>query len=636
MNDRLDLLKDKPKNERDLAWEEYFGEERGTAWFEEVAEEPLKETFEGVHPAVGREAARRELTDHRSRSVNARGHGNEKFRLMGERAGRRAKAAKDVQKHLTGLPPQKARAFIRGFTKAFAESQGLRDSDEIAMTGFGQYLEYKRLARERRTGRLASEVEKIEATDFERENIISRAKWKKEIRRLSAATGRSEAFITAYLKAYHKEKARRRLPRDIAVFDERRLPRLQLGGQLLIPLARKLRNLIGVIRFIKDLVPGTGLIEGLIGKDLVTGQRLGAADRGLGAVLDLLPFAGKALRGGATIVKAGAKLGRSALKGAEALAVNAVLTGMDPRAFLKMMNKVGGLSKQKLDQLQRRVRLARRRKKGFRATAADTRTAREVDDALAPLAAAAPRTARRFDLSSLPRETQAKIRQKGLTKVYQRYGSKLAHDDETLDEVASLLSKTGGNQFTYQTSRAAAGELTVIEQVFRNERVQTIRLRRPSNVTGSRTPDFEIDLTDGARQLQSVEIEVTTVTLSKRINRRAQKQPARGEDISSAERGRRAREHSTRRDFDTSKVKEAIIRKIRHGQIEDGVIVINIPNKGSLSQVLTAAERQAVQTALEGKDNIREIWAVFQRGGRRVIERVDAKPGSLGIVPRGD
>lgn len=271
---------------------------------------------------------------------------------------------------------------------------------------------------------------------------------------------------------------------------------------------------------------------------------------------------------------------------------------------------------------------------GHRLSGANTRAARPadtlpVDVPRAPqLAPVQKEGLTDFDYRTLPQEAREAIQNVGAVKVYKRYGKKLAHDPGTIAAIGGELKTIRRNRGQMSKKRAAGGEIIVLEKLHDSDKV--VRIRMIPSGRGGKSPDYEILIDD-----ELIQVEVVTATLAKRGQKTRPRADPEGIDITREERSRRELEHDTRTEFSTEKVYSLIRAKITKGQLTDGVIAVTISHKGSLETVLDAAQRETIQELITAaKGTIREVWVIYSRRGRRVVERIDGNPGDLSIADR--
>lgn len=173
----------------------------------------------------------------------------------------------------------------------------------------------------------------------------------------------------------------------------------------------------------------------------------------------------------------------------------------------------------------------------------------------------------------------------------------------------------------YKDSRAASGELRVIQELNRADGITSIRLVRPTNVRGEFRPDLAVVGTvDGSH------VEITTPTLA----RRGQRGPARARPGGGV---REAPPAGRTRPPTRGEIKQAFLRKVRGKQLtaeRPGVVAV-VVQRSPGGPVLTARDVTDLERAIAKKRWIRELLIVLP--GERPL-RVGARDSGLGIAKR--
>ncbi|MEJ3748616.1 hypothetical protein WEI85_35715 [Actinomycetes bacterium KLBMP 9797] len=520
-------------------------------------------------------------------------------------------------------------------------------SDVVFALALGLKREYTReteraelAARRQRVDDLTREI----ADDpYRQENL----RWRDRVAALAAEFGMDYGFVDEFLQRFHQSQpfpGRAAVPRFLRIYE---------------PLA----PLVELVLFIKNLVPGVGLLEGIAGRDILTGRRLATWERALGITLDLIPLAGKAVRPLGTAVRIAGRAGRATVRmavaagrGAADWAVTAVRLGVGPEVMLRHIGRLSRLDLDRVRHLHQRIAHARRTGTAVRLTDEEHRLLRELDDAHAelrgrstadatapaqprperqpasrpaadatappPRAAAPARPVHRARRQLTPEQiAQARAVHPALPGLLERY-PKVTLDTETLAELGQLLTSTGRSRATYVRTRAASGELAVLDQLHRSDSVQSIGMLRPAK--GRRTPDFTVLSTAGER----FQVEVTTPTLA----RRGQRGPARAGDGGA----RVAPPVDRTREPTSAEIRDAFARKLddsaQISAARPGVVVVNVQRLPRQGPVLTAGEIAELETMIAGKPYVRELLVSVPGPSGRTLLRVGARDSGLGIA----
>jgi hypothetical protein len=195
-----------------------------------------------------------------------------------------------------------------------------------------------------------------------------------------------------------------------------------------------------------------------------------------------------------------------------------------------------------------------------------------------------------------------------LEEFFTRY-PKLSLDADTIHEARLLFGNTRRSEGLFTHSRAASGEMRVLDRVHASAAVSEIRFPRALGVAGGRFPDMRIRIGG-----QWYDLEVRSYTAAPRgaLGRpRGQALPQSGNPNAA-----QAAEE-VRLDYDRAQVAAGLREKIRHGQVNGGVVVVNMarpPARGGppltarqLARLQRDLENPAINTGLR----VRELWLVW-------------------------
>lgn len=389
-----------------------------------------------------------------------------------------------------------------------------------------------------------------------------------------------------------------------------------------------------------DLIPvigsGKALYEVYTGEKVFSKRKLEGWERLLSGVTFAAPIAGRAvIKGvraakGAKAAKHAATWGRmasgvSATSSAAQFAIVAVERGISPVMMLLFIGQVTAISPRHTRAILARIRAGARSHKGTLNRAEIEAVGDNVAKAYHPLIKPQERPATKSSGSgntatASPRALSSSVRQQmraageGVERYFQK-NPLLSTDRETISQVGQLFKKTRGGHREYSkwnkmqvSRRAAAGEMKMIDKFHRrihpSHNVEEIRLLKPTNKRGDRTPDFELRFSGGGKLF----VEVTTVTKKIWFLR----------DAYSAFR---------------RKIKRGQINRSRPGII--AVVVQQSPKKGTellSGKNITELER-LIQTKYKGGTNpIEELLLIFPNKDGSVISRVGDRRSAFDIA----
>lgn len=186
-----------------------------------------------------------------------------------------------------------------------------------------------------------------------------------DVSAIVAETGLDREFVEAFLASYNV------VPRHPGVIDPRGVPFIQLSAPRFV-----------MASLVKDFIPGIGLYEGITGRDVLTNRELETWERFLGAGLDLLPFATRALSGPTRAAVRGTA--RVAARAGRSLAelgrhMGRSLRGRIPaRSMLRIIGRLGQTSPEAIRVFLRRIRQVRRAGGSMRLTRQDRELLEEI------------------------------------------------------------------------------------------------------------------------------------------------------------------------------------------------------------------------------------------------------------------
>lgn len=602
----------------------------------------IQEASEFANRQMGERLAERRRTE-RGLGPVSQGLGPEYPKRTGRRIARQADSGAELRSLLRkefgshGITTvSDAEALVRTALETYAQRRDdvdafwIRETETDLVSEFRETEEEQELQpRVERVREIATEIK----TDITRQLIEQQNEFERRerIRKLAEKTGLRPSFVADFL----------------AVYDQYRDPFKDHPGK--IDTRKYTGQLIRVPKFFEaflwldtpegkdfllDITPFVGEVKALIeagtGEKLISGQKLKGWERFVNVAVTAAPVAAqalsrRALRGGrAARVWATAAKGVSPTASAVSFAIVAAKRGI---AIETMLLFVAGLSK--LPPKQTRGLLTRisraSRSTDVKLTRAEVKTLSRVANAYRPLAKTQRRSRRavpsgRRTVRPRPRRpsqaARRKMREAGAQ--VERYFKKhplLSHDDETIAAVGQLFRKTRGGPRRYSKShrepvprRAAAGEMKMIRkfhsQIHPTHEVARIRLLKPTNKKGDRTPDFELTFSDGS----TLFVETRTITKKR---------------------------------YGPRDVYRAFRDKIKHGQINldrpgiVSVIVQHPPRSGryllrqkdldDLEQLMKAEFRDI-------SDPIEELQLVYPSGRRSTIARVGSKTSDYSIV----
>jgi hypothetical protein len=195
-----------------------------------------------------------------------------------------------------------------------------------------------------------------------------------------------------------------------------------------------------------------------------------------------------------------------------------------------------------------------------------------------------------------------------LEEFFTRY-PKLSLDADTIHEAGLLFGNTRRAEGLFTHSRAAAGEMRVLDRVHASPAVAEIRFPRALSVSGGRFPDMRIRLGG-----QWYDLEVRSYTAAPQG---ARGRP-RGEALPEGGNPNAAQAaEAVRLDYDRAQVAAGLREKIRHGQVNNGVVVVNMarpPARGGpplTARQLARLQRDLESTAINTGLRVRELWLVW-------------------------
>jgi hypothetical protein len=290
----------------------------------------------------------------KARAVHDRGADNYALRLTGSRIGESVRSTNELyqalNKHILAShaveSARDAEVLVEQAVAAYRRTHPGVDPDEIHAIAVGLQLEYEQSQQTSRRERLAEITRDLQTDRLKQERLA----WQERVNDLARETGLDHKFVEDFLVA-HATLSRPRFP---GVIDPRGVPFIQLSAPRFV-----------VAKLVKDYVlvwfPGIGIVEGIHGKDILTGQELSNLDRGLMVVADLLAVTpsralrpltratGEAVRGLARLGSASAEWASAALR-----------LHVPPEAMLRYLGRLTRIPAERIRELLARVRVARR------------------------------------------------------------------------------------------------------------------------------------------------------------------------------------------------------------------------------------------------------------------------------------
>lgn len=336
------------------------------------------------------------------RGTADRGYGDMQVKLTAANVARQARSERELlamirrtlsTSHLIG-DDEDAKIFIDTAMNTYRALHGIDESGWIAFGLYEEYLHEQKEARRRRVGEVAQEIERERERQAKQQ--AEQAAWLAYVNRLARETGLDPEFIGEFLRQYTIAQ-RPRHPGRIAPLE---VPFIRQGlisttTAPLRPVGKLILDNLEILVFLKGFIPGVGLLESIVGEDLITGRELEAWERVLGATLDLIPLVGKGVKATVRVGRATVRVGRATSRGFRGLggaarlsrameeaasgwAAAAVRRGLQPEQMLDFIGRISKLSGNQTLALLRRIRSARRSRGVVRLSAQDRKLIRGI------------------------------------------------------------------------------------------------------------------------------------------------------------------------------------------------------------------------------------------------------------------
>jgi hypothetical protein len=202
---------------------------------------------------------------------------------------------------------------------------------------------------------------------------------------------------------------------------------------------------------------------------------------------------------------------------------------------------------------------------------------------------------------------------------------KLLLDADTIHEARLLFGNTRRSEGLFTHSRAAAGEMRVVDRVHASAAVTEIRFVRAESIAGGRFPDIQIRI-----QGHWYDLEVRTYTAAPRGARGLPRGDTLPAETNANPTGT-AQAENVRLDYDGSQVAAGLREKIRHGQVNGGVVAVNMarpPARGGpplTARQLAGLQRDLADPAINTGLRVRELWLLW---AEQRVQLVAELPGS--------